>query len=143
MPTKTLPTSTPTPIPSPTPGISPEALVYLNEVMDIVQEEALNRDKINWDFLTGQTLEREKDAVTPDDAYGSVIYMVEQLKDNTAVLWIQKKQNGSAIWIPAMWRTLLRLEKSVRENMPSCICLNSPAETSRSTRNMPMTCLIW
>ena len=58
--TRPSPTATPTrpalsPAASPTSliDLSPEALTYLDEALDIMQEHSLNREQINWERLRG------------------------------------------------------------------------------------------
>ena len=79
LPTKTPPP--PTPIPTPTPGMSPEALAFVDEVAEIIQSHALNRENISFDFIAGSVYAFELDAVTPADTYDSIIFLVGQLRD--------------------------------------------------------------
>ena len=79
----TLPTPlpTPTPRPSSTPGPSPEAQAFLEEVFELVQTHALNRDKVDWDRLREKIYTDEMHAETTADTYDSVRHMLVWLND--------------------------------------------------------------
>ncbi len=71
----------PTPMPSPTAGISPEARAYLEEFLQIVEQNALNAGKVDWEALRAELYAREAEAVTPEDTHDSLLYVLIQLDD--------------------------------------------------------------
>jgi hypothetical protein len=79
------PTITVTPTASSTPEllpISPEASAYLEEALDIMQNNSLYRDTIDWDQLRKSTFEVAQYAQTPADAYGAIRFALVQLGDH-------------------------------------------------------------
>ncbi len=77
-----LPTATPSPAPSPTAGMPPEVQAYLDEVTEIVRQNALNADQVDWESELAYVYQREEDAATTADVYDSVMYILLQLNDN-------------------------------------------------------------
>ena len=87
--TRPSPTATPTsPAPSPTASptslidLSPEALTYLNDALDIMQEHSLNREQINWERLRGRARSRAMGASTPEDTYLAIQFALKDLGDH-------------------------------------------------------------
>ena len=86
--TRPLSTATPTrpalsPAASPTSliDLSPEALTYLDEALDIMQEHSLNREQINWERLRGRARSRAMGASTPEDTYIAIQFALKDLGD--------------------------------------------------------------
>jgi hypothetical protein len=72
------PTASPT---SPT-DLSPEALTYLDEALDIIQEHSLNREQIDWERLRGRARSRAMGAGTPEDTYLAIQFALKDLGDH-------------------------------------------------------------
>jgi carboxyl-terminal processing protease len=70
------PTSTPELLP-----ISSEAAIYLNEALDIIENNSLHRESIDWDKLRQGTFEVARYAQTPADTYGAIRFALSQLGD--------------------------------------------------------------
>lgn len=83
----------PTPSPSAsvlltaTPGISPEASVYLEEALDIMQEHSINRSSIDWDTFRAKVYDQASDARTPADTYDAIRFALALLGDRHSVFW--------------------------------------------------------
>jgi len=79
------PTSTPIPTVSSTPQLLPisaEASAYLNAALDIMQENSLYRESIDWASLRKSVLESAQHAQTPEDTYGAIRYALVRLGDH-------------------------------------------------------------
>lgn len=70
------PTSTPELLP-----ISSEAAIYLNEALDIIENNSLHRESIDWDKLRKGAFEVARYAQTPADTYGAIRFALSQLGD--------------------------------------------------------------
>jgi carboxyl-terminal processing protease len=85
-PTLTLsPTITSIPTASSTPPLLPisaDASTYLNEALDIMQNNSLSRESIDWDELRKSTFEVAQYAQTPADTYGAIQYALVRLGDH-------------------------------------------------------------
>ena len=86
LPTLTLsPTITSIPTASSTPPLLPitaEASAYLNEALDIMQNNSLYRESIDWDALRQATFDVAKHAQTPADTYGAIRFALVRLGDH-------------------------------------------------------------
>jgi carboxyl-terminal processing protease len=84
-PTFTL-TFTETPIPSATATpelpISADASTYLEEALDIMQNNSLHRDSIDWEALRESAFKIAEHAQTPADTYGAIRYALSELGDH-------------------------------------------------------------
>ena len=82
--TATLPPPTASPDASPTSPteISPQALAYLDEALDIMQQHSINREQIDWERLRARARSRAYGARTPEDTYIAVQYALRDLGDH-------------------------------------------------------------
>jgi len=113
---KTMPptqTPLPTPLntsptaPSPTPGPSPEARAYLEEVFELVQAHALNRDKVDWDRLKEKVFTDEMGAQTTADTYDSI---------RNILVWLNDRHSRFLSAEEAEW--FMNLDTSAADNPP-------------------------
>jgi len=74
-----IPTATSTPQLLP---ISAEASAYLEEALDIMQNNSLYRESIDWDALRQATFDVAKYAQTPADTYGAIRFALVRLGDH-------------------------------------------------------------
>ena len=87
------PARTPTVVPSPM-GLS-TAQQYLSEALDIIQDNALNSDKVDWPKVRDVAFMYENNAKTPSDTYDSISFVLEQLGDNHSFLVTPEIANQS------------------------------------------------
>jgi len=84
------PTATATPIPTvastPTSRISPDAAKYLNDALDIMQNNSINKHKIDWPALRADILNAAADAQTPAGTYPFINMALSRLNDNHSFL---------------------------------------------------------
>lgn len=81
-----------TPAPTPTQAISPTftavstplngAQKYLSDALDIIEANALNSSKVDWEQVRADAFAAEKNAKTPADTYNTIRDVLKQLKDN-------------------------------------------------------------
>ena len=76
------PTQAPTPTVAPSPMPLSDAQRYLSEALDIIQNNALNRDKVDWPKVRTLAFMYENNAKTPADTYDSIRFVLEQLSDH-------------------------------------------------------------
>jgi len=76
-------------------NISQEANGFLNEVLTIMENNSINRDKINWGDFRNQVFERARDAQSIEETYSAIQLALTLLDDNHSSLI---KQDGSSIW---------------------------------------------
>ena len=92
-------TATAKPIPTvnstPTPGISLDAAKYLNDALDIMQNNSINRHKIDWPTLRANILNAAADAKTPADTYPFIKMALSRLNDHHS-LFIDPPQASGA-----------------------------------------------
>ena len=62
--------------------ISPEALAYLDEALDIMQTHSINREQIDWERLRARARSRAYGARTPEETYLAVQYALRDLGDH-------------------------------------------------------------
>jgi hypothetical protein len=74
------PARTSTVVPSPTQLLDVQQ--YLSEALDIIQNNALNRDKVDWPKVRDIAFMYENNAKTPADTYDSISFVLEKLGDN-------------------------------------------------------------
>jgi len=92
------PIRTPTVLPSPT-QIS-DIQQYLSEALDIIQNNALNRNKVDWPKVRDIAFRYVNNAKTPADTYDSISFALEQLGDNHSFLVtpdIANESNNSTV----------------------------------------------
>ena len=68
--------------PTPTPGISPEAARYLNDALDIMQNNSINKNKIDWPTFRADILKNTTFVHTPADTYPFIRLALSRLKDH-------------------------------------------------------------
>jgi len=83
------PTATPSPLtasPAASPtslvDLSPEALAYLQEALDIMQKHSINQGQIDWDRLRARARRRALGARTPEDAHNAIRFALRDLGDH-------------------------------------------------------------
>lgn len=62
--------------------MTPEATAYFNEVMDIIEHNALKREQINWQVWRSEMFEMVRDARIPADTYGAIEATLQRLNDH-------------------------------------------------------------
>jgi len=62
--------------------ISTEAAAYLEEALDIMQNNSLHRHNIDWDLIRTSAFDVAKHAQTPADTYGAIQYALVRLGDH-------------------------------------------------------------
>jgi hypothetical protein len=67
-------------------GISPAARIYLHQVLDLMQRNALNTSSIDWPRVREETLARAKHAKTTADTYPAIAFALTQLKEHHSFL---------------------------------------------------------
>jgi carboxyl-terminal processing protease len=82
-----IPTSTEVATASTELPISPAASAYLEEALDIIQNNSLYRHSIDWNALTATAFEMAQHAQTPADTYGAIRYVLSVLGDHHSSLW--------------------------------------------------------
>ena len=89
------PAPTPTPLSTATPAPSPISLSdpqrYLSDALDIIQKNALNRNKVDWVKIRAVALSLEKDAKTPADTYDTIISVLQLLRDHHSFFMTPEK----------------------------------------------------
>lgn len=73
-----------TPLPTATVALtlSPEVEAYLNAAIDIIRENALFADQVDWDRMETAVFVASNYAITPEQTYPSIRFLLEQLGDN-------------------------------------------------------------
>jgi carboxyl-terminal processing protease len=67
-------------------AMSATASAYLDEVLGLMQKEALHRDSINWTEVRRETLVRATNAKTTLDTYPAIAYALSQLQEHHSSL---------------------------------------------------------
>ncbi len=65
---------------------SSTATSYLNEVLDLMQQNALHTKEIDWPIVRSETLKRAEGAQTTVDTYPAIYYALTQLKEHHSFL---------------------------------------------------------
>ncbi len=52
--------------------MTPEATAYLNEALDIIQQNALKREQVNWHEVRHEVSDLVKEAEIPADTYVAI-----------------------------------------------------------------------
>lgn len=65
--------------------IEPETLAYLQEAISIMEENSLNRDKVNWEALKAKVFIIARGAHTPSDTYAVIESALADLGDRHSV----------------------------------------------------------
>lgn len=66
-------------------SVSPTASAYLEEALDIMQNNSLHRHSIDWVVLRASAFKMAEHAQTPADTYGAIRYALYQLGDHHSV----------------------------------------------------------
>jgi C-terminal processing protease CtpA/Prc len=76
------PTQKPTIVPpTTTPDISSEAYIYLEEALNIMEENSIHKYNVDWDAIRSQALKQADGAATPAETYITIQYTLERLGD--------------------------------------------------------------
>ncbi len=67
-------------------GISPAARTYLEQALDLMQQNALNKSSIDWPHLRAETLARAGHAKATADTYAAIAFALTQLKETHSFL---------------------------------------------------------
>jgi carboxyl-terminal processing protease len=67
-------------------GISPAARTYLEQALDLMQQNALNKSSIDWPHLRTETLARASHAKATIDTYPALAFALTQLKEHHSFL---------------------------------------------------------
>jgi C-terminal processing protease CtpA/Prc len=76
--------ATPTPAATATTAleISPTASAYLEAALDLIQNNSLHRQSVDWDALRTRAFQMAEHAQTPADTYGTIRYVLSVLGDH-------------------------------------------------------------
>jgi carboxyl-terminal processing protease len=67
-------------------GISPVARTYLEQALELMQQNALNKSSIDWKSLREETFARASSAAATVDTYPAIAFALTQLKENHSFL---------------------------------------------------------
>ena len=67
--------------------ISPAASAYLEEALDIIQNNSIYRHSIDWNALRKTAFQMAEHAQTPADTYGTIRYVLSVLGDHHSSFW--------------------------------------------------------
>jgi carboxyl-terminal processing protease len=67
-------------------GISPAARTYLEQALDLMQQNALNKSSIDWPHLRTETTARASHAKATADTYPAIAFALTQLKEHHSFL---------------------------------------------------------
>jgi carboxyl-terminal processing protease len=67
-------------------AISPSARAYVEQVLDLMEKNALNKKSIDWTQVRRDTLERARSAKTTFDTYPAIAYALTQLNEHHSYL---------------------------------------------------------
>jgi carboxyl-terminal processing protease len=70
----------------PTEGVSEAARSYLEQALDLVQQNALNKSSIDWPHVRAEALARAGHAKVPVDTYPALAFALTQLKEHHSFL---------------------------------------------------------
>ena len=95
--------ATQAPVPTPTnpptatietlPTHSIDAQQYLADAIDVIQKNALNSKKVDWEKTRETAFNLEKDAKTPEDTYDTITYVLKQLGDHHSSIMTPEDAN--------------------------------------------------
>jgi carboxyl-terminal processing protease len=99
-------------------GTSPTAKAYLEQVLDLMQKNALHKKSIDWPSVRTETLARAKDAQNTFDTYPAIAFAFTQLQERHS--WLQLPDNLPADKRQAMDKEIARITgKSQMESKSS------------------------
>lgn len=76
------PAASPAASPTSLVDLSPEALAYLEEALDIMQEHSIKQGQIDWDRLRARARSRALGARTPEDTHNAIRFALRDLGDH-------------------------------------------------------------
>jgi hypothetical protein len=79
------------------PIISPEAAKYLNDAFDIIEENSININKVNWGELRASCYPYARNAQTPANTYLAIICAIKGLHDNHSSFILPKPSSGLGV----------------------------------------------
>ncbi len=94
-----MPAPTSTLAPSPVPVL--DAREYLSAALDIIEKNALNSSKVDWEQVRSTAFTSEKDAKVPADTYDTIRDVLEQLGDHHSSFMtpdVANQMNNSTIY---------------------------------------------
>jgi hypothetical protein len=68
---------------------------YVEEALNIMQKNALNRNSIDWQRVRQETIARANEAKTTIDTYPAIVYALTQLQENHSFLVLPDKVVGA------------------------------------------------
>ncbi len=77
-------------------AMSEPARAYLEEALEIMEANSINRHKIDWDAFRDQAGDLARGARTPEDTYGAIWYAARQLGDNHSLFFPQMPEAGQS-----------------------------------------------
>jgi len=77
------------------PRLSPEATKYLNDALDLMQNNSINKDKIDWPTLRADMLNAANGAQIPADTYRIIKMALSRLNDHHSI-FIDPQQASAA-----------------------------------------------
>jgi carboxyl-terminal processing protease len=78
-------------------SMSPEATKYLNDALDIIEKNSINKYKINWSELQASCFIYAINAQTSAETYGAIKCTLKGLHDNHSLFVPTTKYSGSGI----------------------------------------------
>jgi hypothetical protein len=76
--------------------MSRAARAYLEEALNYMQQNALNKKSINWPVLREETIGRAKDAKATSDTYPAIVYALTQLGERHSNFQTIHHRNGGS-----------------------------------------------
>ncbi len=78
--------------------LSPDARDYLNEVLDVIQDNSVKRN-VNWDKFRSTTIQEAAKARTSSDTYAAITNALKRMGDNHSGLqspdYLEKQKTGA------------------------------------------------
>jgi carboxyl-terminal processing protease len=100
-------------------GISPAARTYLEQALDLMQQNALNKTSIDWIHLRRETLAQASHASTTADTYAAIAFALTQLKEHHSFLQLPDS-------LPATQREAINAEIGKASGSPQSKANPSP-----------------
>ena len=66
--------------------ISPQAKIYLEQALELMQKNALNRALVDWVEVRAEAIAYARNAKTPVDTYPAIVFALTQLKEHHSFL---------------------------------------------------------
>lgn len=77
-------------------NISPIAKNYIDEVISILKNNSINKDKINWKDFTNDIYKKADGSITIENTYPSISYAIEKLNDKHSYFAANIKSTDSS-----------------------------------------------